>query len=177
MNTPRRLTIRRYVDTDWARLCAIHDSSRKDELAASGLLDAFLTLEQTAENEGLFAGDVLVGEDSGKVQGFVAFADHELNWLYVDPAAYHQGIGRTLLRAAIEACGGTLSTEVLVGNDAALQLYLSEGFQVVKRVDGRLTGHEAFAASGYLLQRTASVMPDGLPGVSALQHGGGSGST
>jgi ribosomal protein S18 acetylase RimI-like enzyme len=75
---------------------------------------------------------------------------------YVDPTRYRQGIGRQLLRHAINASAGSLSTEVLVGNDTALALYLSEGFKIERRVDGKLTGNEAFSAAGYVLQRTPS---------------------
>lgn len=149
------MPIRQYTSSDWKSLCAIHDSARKDELAASGLQEAFLTLEETAEGEGLFDGVVLVHEEDTEVTGFAAFSGNELTWLYVHPSAYRRGIGRALLRRAIEQSGGTISTEVLVGNDPALALYLSEGFKIVKRVDGKLTGNEAFAASGYLLQRHA----------------------
>lgn len=114
-------------------------------------------LEQTADNEGLFDGEVIVAEDQGVVLGFVAFSDGELTWLYVDPLAYRLGIGRELLRHAIDACGRELVAEVLVGNEPALQLYLSEGFKVIKRSDGRLAGNEAFSASGYLLQRNRAA--------------------
>jgi GNAT superfamily N-acetyltransferase len=147
------MPVRPYTPADWVRLCVIHDNARKIELAASGLVEAFLSLEQTAENEGLFAGEVAVYESEGQVQGFVAYADNELNWLYVDPEASRGGIGRALLRHAVAACDGHLSTEVLAGNEPALHLYLSEGFRVLKRVDGKLTGNESFAASGYVLQR------------------------
>jgi GNAT superfamily N-acetyltransferase len=149
------MPVRPYSAADWSRLCAIHDAARKDELSASGLLDAFLSLEQTAENEGLFDGTVLIYEEQGEVSGFVAFAGNELTWLYVHPSAYRRGVGRVLLQQAVKACGGSMTTEVLVGNESALQLYLSEGFRVLKRVDGKLTGNETFAASGYVLQRTA----------------------
>lgn len=148
------MKIRSYLESDWPRLCEIHDAARKDELNASGLADAFLTLEQTAENEGLFDGTVVVAELDATVKGFAAFADNELTWLYCDPATYRQGVGRALLRYAIEACGGVLTTEVLVGNEAGLGLYLSEGFKVLRRVDGKLVGNESFAASGYYLERT-----------------------
>lgn len=148
------MNLRPYRAADWQRLCAIHDRARLDELRAGGLTDAFLTLEQAAENEGLFDGEVIVAEDGGQLLGFVAFSDDELTWLYVDPAAYRRGIGRTLLRHALAARGGELTAEVLVGNEPALQLYLAEGFKMIKRVDGRLTGNEKFAASGYVLQRT-----------------------
>lgn len=122
-------------------------------MAAAGLTDAFLTLAETAENEGLFEGTVAIAEQAGMVQGFVAFTSDEMTWLYVDPAAYRQGVGRALLRYALAQTKGTMATEVLVGNEAALQLYLSEGFQIIRQVDGKLTGNETFAASGYILQR------------------------
>lgn len=149
------MKLRPYSPADWERLCVIHDAARLDELEASGLAAAFLTLEQTAENEGLFDGDLVVAEVEGQVWGFVAYAEGELNWLYVHPSRYRQGIGRQLLRHAIAASEGNISTEVLVGNDSALALYLSEGFEVQRRVDGKLTGNEAFAASGHVLQRRA----------------------
>jgi ribosomal protein S18 acetylase RimI-like enzyme len=150
------MNVRPYAPSDWERLCAIHDAARLRELQASGLAAAFLRLEQTAENEGLFDGDVVVAEIEGEVCGFAAYCKGELTWLYVDPARYRKGIGRLLLRHAIEASSGNMNTEVLVGNEPALALYLSEGFTVQRRVDGKLAGNEAFAASGYLLQRTAT---------------------
>jgi ribosomal protein S18 acetylase RimI-like enzyme len=146
------MVIRPYVAADWPQLCAVHDAARQQELQASGLLDAFLTLEQTAHNEGLFDGTVLVTELSGRVLGFVAFQDCELTWLYVDPAAQRRGVGRALVRAAVQASRMPLELDVLLGNDAALALYLAEGFQVVRRADGRLVGNEAFAASGLVLR-------------------------
>jgi len=150
------MKLRRYEPGDGEALCSIHDAARCDELRASGLADAFLSLEQTAENEGLFDGDVVVAEIEGRVCGFTAYTDGELTWLYVEPAKYKRGIGRALLRHAIDASSGTLSTEVLVGNEPALSLYRSEGFQILRRVGGKLAGNEGFAASGYALQRTAS---------------------
>jgi ribosomal protein S18 acetylase RimI-like enzyme len=150
------MKIRAYCEDDWPLLCAIHDASRRFELQAAGLDDAFLTLEQTAENEGLFAGEVIVAELDGQIQGFAAYADGELTWLYVDPKSFRNGVGRLLLRHAVQACSGCLETEVLLGNEAALALYLSEGFKVVRRSDGKLAGNESFAASGYVLQRFAS---------------------
>ena len=110
-------------------------------MEASRLSAAFLTLEATAENEGLFDSEVVVAEIGGEVCGFVAYAEGELTWLYVEPSRYRQGIGRQLLRHAIMASKGNMSTEVLVGNEAALALYLSEGFKVQRRVDGKLTGN------------------------------------
>lgn len=149
----RRIAIRPYRDSDWPRLCAIHDAARVDELAAAGLAGAYLTLEQTGVGEGLFDASVVVAEVDGVVQGFAAFSDDELTWLYTDPAVYRQGIARALLRHAVAAGGDAMYTEVLVGNEAAQALYVSEGFTVLRKVDGKLAGNEAFAASGYYLER------------------------
>jgi ribosomal protein S18 acetylase RimI-like enzyme len=153
------MKLRPYSPGDWQRLCAIHDAARVHELQASGLLDAFLSLEQTAQNEGLFDGELVVAEIEGQVCGFAAYAEGELTWLYVEPGRYRQGVGRQLLRHAIKASAGNIATEVLVGNEAALALYLSEGFKLDRRVDGKLAGNERFAAAGYVLQRTADDLP------------------
>ena len=156
------MNIRPYLPSDWPRLCEIHDRARLIELRGAGLLDAFLSLEQTAQNEGLFAAELVVAEDKGLVLGFAAFGDGELTWLYVDPDHQRQGVGRALIRHVIDACQGAVETEVLVGNDGALALYLSEGFAVLQRTDGKLVGNESFAASGYTLRRSppaADVKP------------------
>jgi hypothetical protein len=70
--------IRSYSPCDWKRLCEIHDAARKYELKASGLIEAFLTLEQTAESEGLFEAEILVAEESDEVQSFAAYTKEEL---------------------------------------------------------------------------------------------------
>lgn len=146
------LAIRPYASEDWPRLCAIHDAARRDELSAAGLTNAFLTLEQAYENEALFAGEIAVAELGGEVIGFVAWTAAELTWLYVDPRRYRRGVGSALLHHALAATRGAISAEVLVGNEAALALYLSEGFRVARTVDGRLVGNEAYPASGHVLE-------------------------
>ncbi len=143
--------IRPYAPDDWQRICAIHDAARKYELNASGLIAAFLTLGQTAESEGLFEAEIFVAEEGNEVRGFAAHSDDELTWLYVDPRYYRQGIGRCLVRAMVKASPTPLSLDVLVGNEAALSLYLSEGFAVTRQVSGKLAGNERFAAAAYVL--------------------------
>jgi GNAT superfamily N-acetyltransferase len=147
------LVIRDYAPSDWMRMCAIHDAARLIELRASAGEAAFLTLEQTFEAEGLFDGDVAVAELDDDLAGFVAWTDDALTWLYVDPGLHRRGIGRALLRYALAGAAPGFTTEVLVGNDKALALYLSEGFVIAEKVDGRLEGNEGFAASGYRLVR------------------------
>lgn len=145
--------IRPYEAADWPRLCEIHDAARLHELEGTVGTDAFLTLEQTAENEGLFEEKLFVAEVDQGVRGFVAYGDDELTWLYVDPPFYRKGVGRALLQHAVAHAGPDLMIEVLEGNAPALALYLSEGFAVTKRVEGKLAGNERHAAVGLVLRR------------------------
>jgi ribosomal protein S18 acetylase RimI-like enzyme len=146
------IQLRNYNSPDWDAISIIHDRARLDELRASVGLEAFLSLAATAENEGLFEGEVWVACDGETVVGFIAFADDEVTWLYVSPDYYRQGIGKRLLRQAINRCGKIVSTSVLSGNDAALQLYLSEGFKIIETKTGKLNGNESFPATGHILE-------------------------
>jgi len=148
------IQLRKYQPRDWDAIATIHDRARLDELRASVGIEAFLSLEQTAENEELFAGDVWVAEDNELVLGFVAIDNEmtEITWLYVLPDRYRQGIGRRLLRQAIASCGTIVYTSVLSGNDAALNLYQSEGFKIIATKTGKLSGNESFSATGHILQ-------------------------
>lgn len=152
---PMTVTIRPYQAADWTRLCEIHDAARLDELGQTVGKDAFLTLEQTAENEGLFDNQLFVADVDQKVRGFVAYSEEELAWLYVDPPFYRKGVGRALLQHAVAQAGPHMMIEVLEGNTSALALYLSEGFTVAERVEGKLAGNESYAAVGFVLKRAS----------------------
>jgi ribosomal protein S18 acetylase RimI-like enzyme len=145
--------IRPYRPDDWPDLCAVHDASRLFELRASIGDSAFLPLAETGENEGIFDGRLDVAQINGAIVGFVGFSDDELTWLYVHPGHFGKGIGRQLLRHAIEAAGPVFQTEVLEGNNIATKLYESEGFLVVDRSVGKLAGNESFSAVGLVLER------------------------
>ena len=145
------MQIRPYLNSDWPRLCEIHDAARLDELRLTVGTGAFISLEQSAEGEGLFNDRVFVAEIDGIVRGFVAYSADELTWLYVDPAVYRQGIGRALLRHVLTNSTTTIKIELLEGNSPAMSLYRSEGFSVSERIEGRLQGNEAFPAAGLIL--------------------------
>jgi ribosomal protein S18 acetylase RimI-like enzyme len=151
------LSIRPYESDDWQAIAAIHDAARLLELRLTVGEEAFLSLAETAENEGLFSGKLWVATEDDVVVGFVAVLDDEITWLYVDPARHRQGIGRALLAYAVGQCGPVARTEALAGNEPALALYRSEGFEVVETKSGRLTGNERFAATGHLLVRASGT--------------------
>ena len=158
------MLIRPYQAADWRQLCSVHDAARVFELAASGLSEAFLTLEQTGEAEGLFDATLLVAEVDGEVAGFAGFTDEEITWMYVDPARYRQGIGRALLDAVLRESGRPLSLDVLAGNSAALALYQSAGFKIVETISGKLAGNEQFAATAHVLYNSNSQLGKAIAG-------------
>lgn len=148
-----KLTIRPYTESDWPRIETIHDAARKTELRLAGLDEAFVPLAIAAQREGLFDYTILVAQ-AETVLGFIAFTEKELAWLYVDPGASRQGVGRTLTRAALAQMGpGPLSVEVLTGNDPALQLYRSLGFTGEEILQGHMPGNEAFSVTVHCLTR------------------------
>ncbi|MEV0646730.1 GNAT family N-acetyltransferase [Phytomonospora sp. NPDC050363] len=150
---PSAPVIRAYADDDWPAVSRIHDAARLDELRDSAGVEAFLTLEATAEEEGLFDGDLWVATVDGEVAGFAAYDEGELTWLYVDPGRYRSGVGRALLRHALAASGDErVETTVLDGNPAAFALYLAEGFAVVETRVGKLAGNERFEATGHIME-------------------------
>jgi [ribosomal protein S18]-alanine N-acetyltransferase len=147
------LHVRDYAPSDWEALCRVHDQARLDELRLTVGVAAFRSLAETAIEEELFVGRLIVGVQAGVVAGFAAYTEAELTWLYVDPRTYRRGVGRALLRHALLDMGPEFSTVVLEGNMPALNLYLSEGFVVLERKEGRLVGHERFAAVGLVMSR------------------------
>ena len=136
------LTIRAYEAADWTALCHIHDRARLDELCLTVGVDGFRTLQQAAEEEGLFAGELWVACENDCVVGFIAFKPDEITWLYVETRRYREGVGRRLLRFALTRCDDVVRTQCLQGNTPAYELYRSEGFRLERIVAGGLAGAE-----------------------------------
>lgn len=148
------IRIRAYDDRDWNDICRIHDAARLDELHGAGLVDAYLDLAATYENEGLFDGEVWVAELDGRVAGFIAGSRSdeggEITWIYVDPGLYRRGVGRALVAHFLEGVTGPVELEVLEGN-AARAFYEALGFALASTTTGRLAGNGDFTATGHTL--------------------------
>ena len=134
-------TYREYQESDWKAICQIHDRARPDELSGSCDPRAFVPIEQDKEVEDLKTSKKFVACDDERVVGFVGVDDKYLAWLYIDPSHYGRGIGRELLRIGIREIGADGWTIVLDGNQKAITLYESEGFQEVRRFAGDNAGY------------------------------------
>lgn len=76
------------------------------------------------------SGHVLVAEIDGRVAGFAALADGELDGLFVEPAQWRRGIGSALVERAVhEARKAGLSLTVIAA-PSSREFYESCGFCV-----------------------------------------------
>lgn len=103
--------------------------------------------------EALAAGHYYLSAREGDwLVGYVGLArcgggEAEIHTLAVDPAYQRRGIGRALLRAVLEHAGeATVFLEVRTDNESAIQLYRSEGFDVIgiRRSYYQASGADAF---------------------------------
>lgn len=134
---------RKYKDDDWDQIRRVYDAARYTELLKTLGIGAFESLKAIADEEQLFDAEIWVAEAQGTLVGFAATEDNRVDWLYVHPDFHGRGIGRRLLQEAVTRCGKNAQITVLAGNDAALHLYKSEGFEVVKEREGSMHGFNA----------------------------------
>ncbi len=146
--------IRSYQESDWDAIESIHDSARKIELQLAGLSEAFLPLRVAAQREGLFDyPGLFVAEREGRVAGFAACSEEELAWLYVEPESMRRGIGRSLVEHTLSKFPNIRYIEVLRGNEPAMALYRSFGFQETGVEKGKMPGNEGFSVEVCILRR------------------------
>jgi GNAT superfamily N-acetyltransferase len=138
--------IRDYWPNDWPAVCRVHDLSRPDELRGSFDPRAFIPLAEDPEGKYVDACTMFVARLGDEVVGFAGIDEPYLAWLYVDPAHYRRGIGRALLRHCLARLGEDAWTRACGNNNAALGLYLSEGFVIESRFTGENAGYEGPSA-------------------------------
>lgn len=151
------MNIRSYIKSDWNDLCKVHDLARSDELKSASLESAFLPLEVAAKREGLFDYEILVAECGNEVQGFIAYDNEEIAWLYVNPKMYRKGVGKALVEKALELRNTPFSIEVLEGNLNALNFYKHCGFKEIGMDSGRMPGNESYTVTVHRLSNASSA--------------------
>ena len=169
------ITIHPLTPADHPLLPALHDPARRQELALAHLDAAFKPFAEAAEAEGFYGYPHLdAAWLDGTLAGFSAYTDEELAWVYVGPQFQRRGVGKALVRHALETAPGIYYIEVLSGNAPARSLYESFGFRLREVLHGRMPGNESFAVTvdalvrpeaGFCLEAAA---PADLPSVYAL---------
>jgi len=108
------------------------------EIQVAGELSEFMSRFR-AERDGLwiaqfdsrFAGAIAIDGDLSDTEGA------RLRWFIVDPSIHGQGVGRKLIKKAIEFCRNVGHRKVFLwtfkGLDSARRLYELEGFRICER--------------------------------------------
>lgn len=129
------MNIRPAALSDMPEVARVFKASRRHSLS-------FLPVTHTEEEDiayftnVVFPGnDVVVGEEGGRILGFIAFAEEWLNHLYLLPEAQGQGLGRKLLELA-QSRYDHLQLWVFQRNEAAIRFYERNGFRKVKHTQG-----------------------------------------
>lgn len=136
------ISIRDYVDADWPAVCRIHDAARPLELAGVAMDGPPATMAEAAEGDGFFASQSFVAEtEDGRIVGFASIIPPELTWLYVDPAAHRQGVGRALMAHVVPMLGKDGFVYLVGSNLPARALYESFGFTLTSEVPGECEGN------------------------------------
>ena len=80
--------------------------------------------------EQIAAGQVFVAERRGRIVGFAAVVEGELDGLFVEPDDWRRGIGRALVDQAVHAARREGLALSVVANPAAISFYQKCGFVV-----------------------------------------------
>jgi ribosomal protein S18 acetylase RimI-like enzyme len=147
------LTIREYShDSDWKKICHIHDISRLVELKGSASINAFIPLKDCYQDEELFQSSIYVGEVDQKIIGFVAYNKNEITWLYIKKSQFRKGYGKQLLSFVLKKLDEPAKVTVLNNNIRAINLYQSFGFQIVEEKKGKIPNTDV-EAIGYKMKQ------------------------
>ena len=140
------MILRPYTPDDFEAVCAVHDRSRPYELAGSTDPRGFRPMVEEADAEEFFVSETIVACIDDRIVGFVSFYDAYITWLYVDPEFFRQGIGRRLLAEAVKRIGPEAWVNTMGGYEAALAMYQSAGFVVVKEFASDCVGYPCTCA-------------------------------
>jgi GNAT superfamily N-acetyltransferase len=132
-----RYEIRRACAGDWPAIGNVHDRAIRYEPHFVDDPDR----QRITALEHVFRGDLWVAVAGQSILGFVACVGSNISWLYVDPLHFRGGVGRALLRHALEHCGPVASVAVLAQNTACLALMTSEGFSATAAETTMINGY------------------------------------
>ena len=133
--TRRSMSVRKYSHTDRAELIALWSRVFPDDPphnAPAKVID-----EKLAVDDLIF----VIPDKHGLIGACIAGYDGHRGWLYavaVDPSQRRRGLGRSLVRFAIDALGkrgcGKVNLQIRATNEEVLEFYRALGFVVEERI-------------------------------------------
>jgi ribosomal protein S18 acetylase RimI-like enzyme len=135
------IAIRPYFETDWEAVCQVHDRAQPGEFAGVCVPRDLIPLAENPYLNKIFHPcQKFVACEGDKVVGFVAFYENHISLLYVDPDYQNLGVGKRLLRQALNIIGSPAWTVVIADNHRARHFYAQEGFQENSHFESPVSG-------------------------------------
>ena len=136
---------------DLGAIMHLHGVLYAQEYGLDGTFELYIAKGYAEAVEAFMSGkaQLWVAEDAGKVVGAIAIVGHspdtaQLRWFLLHPNARGQGLGRRLLKEAIEFSRASGYPRVFLWTlsnlDAAIHLYRAFGFQKTEEATHRLWG-------------------------------------
>lgn len=147
------LIIREATPVDSGAVENVFERARRIELTCAGVLNAEYTYSTIKSSPYDYNIQVFVAELFGKILGFTATSEYEIERIYVDPDHFGHGIGRALLEHALFSIKGPINIEILSQNQRALDLCFRHGFEVLRPTSIIIPEVQAIGW-GYILHRT-----------------------
>ncbi len=135
------IAIRPYLERDWEAVCRVHDRAQPSEFQGDCTPRILTPLANNLSVHPIFQkSHKFVACEGENIVGFVAIYNNHITLLYVDPDYQHRGIGKRLLRLALNIIGSPAWTVIIAANLKAHQFYEKAGFQENSRFEGQVSG-------------------------------------
>ncbi|MDY7021453.1 MAG: GNAT family N-acetyltransferase [Cyanobacteriota bacterium] len=135
------IVIRPYLEADWEAVCQVHDRAQPGEFAEVCVpRDLTPLAENPYLNKIFHPCRKFVACDAGQVVGFVALYKNYITLLYVHPDYQNKGVGKRLLRLALNIIGSPAWTVVIAANTRARHFYAKAGFQENGKFESLVSG-------------------------------------
>lgn len=136
------MILRAYDDKDWDGVCELYLKAKPYELRGSCDLKAVKPLNEDEDMIWLFVNSkvtIIVEDDF--ILGFYGIQEKQLTFFFVHPDFFRRGMGKEMLKRAVDEVGQGLWVKVTANNFRAISLYEQEGFKVTKEYDSVYNGY------------------------------------
>ncbi|WP_421710196.1 GNAT family N-acetyltransferase [Algihabitans sp.] len=136
MNPSGSFTIERATASEADEIAALYIASRNDALPYLPALHSDAEIRQWISDVMLRRGGTWIGRLDGRIVGFFALVDDDLEQLYVHPEFYRRGIGSRLLDKAKTLSLRRLRLFTFQRNGRARAFYEAKSFTMIDSSDG-----------------------------------------
>ena len=133
--------IRAYKNSDFTKIEAIYNLSKKDEFVGEDFDVLVIPLSEDQQMLDLFHGSSIFIYEKNGIVGFAGVKANYISWLFVHPDFRGQGIAKKLTLHILSTLNGEVTLSVASSNIIAITLYENLGFTVIEEFTGKYQGN------------------------------------